>query len=307
MKKTVLTVLTALLLAAALPVTAFAQELIVGGQAVGIRVRTEGVLVSGTTEVETAQGPRSPAAEAGIREGDRIVEINGRELHGAAELIAAVGESEGESVALTLRRGEESICLWVFPALSEEGRWMLGMWLRDAVTGIGTVTFCDPETGVYGALGHSITDEQLGMSVPLETGSITEAQITGVKPGAPGAPGALTGDFSSGRVLGSVERSSDLGIYGVTSQPLGQLTAEVGRVQPGPARILATVNGREVRSFQIQVTRVYREEGREHLAFSVTDPELCALTGGVVQGMSGSPILQEGKLVGAVTHVSVST
>ena len=302
-KKPILTLLTGLILAAALPVTALAEELIVGGQAVGIRVRTEGVLVSGTAAVETEEGPRSPAEEAGIREGDRILAANGRELHGAAELIAVVAETGGESVELSLLRGEEKLRLWVRPALSADGRWMLGMWLRDAVTGIGTVTFCDPETGVYGALGHSITDEEPGICVPLESGVISEAVITGVTPGAPGSPGALNGDFGSGAVLGSVERNSELGIYGVAERPLGSITAEVGLAQPGPAVILATVEGNQVREFRIHISRVWREDGREQLMFSVTDPELCALTGGVVQGMSGCPILQEGKLVGAVTHV----
>ncbi|MBR3474021.1 MAG: SpoIVB peptidase [Oscillospiraceae bacterium] len=303
MKKTIMTAVTGLLLAAALPVTAFAQELIVGGLAVGIRVRTEGVLVSGTAAVETREGARSPAEEAGVLEGDRILELDGRELHGAAELIAAVGEAGGAQVELTLQRDGQELNLWVLPALSTEGRWMLGMWLRDTVTGIGTVTFCDPETGVYGALGHSITDEELGAVIPLDQGGIYEAQITGVNPGAPGVPGALNGEFGGGAKLGSVEHNSALGIYGVAERPLGCVTAEVGRVQPGPAEILATVEGREVRSFQVLVTRVFREDGREQLMFSVTDPELCSRTGGVVQGMSGSPILQEGKLVGAVTHV----
>ena len=307
MKRTIVTSVIGLLLTAALPVTAFAQELIVGGQAVGIRVRTEGVLVSGTAQVETEEGSVCPAEAAGLREGDRILAVDGEELRGAAELIAAVGRAQGESVELLVQRGGERLTLPVQPALSRQGQWMLGMWLRDAVTGIGTVTFCDPETGVYGALGHSITDEELGRDVPLAEGSISEAVITGVTPGVPGTPGALTGEFASGAVLGSVERNSELGIYGVAERPLGSFTAETGSVRPGQAVILATVDGREVRHYSVTVTRVYKENGREILSFEVTDPELRSITGGVVQSMSGSPILQEGKLVGAVTHVSVTT
>ena len=244
MKKSILTLLTGLLLSAALPVTAFAQELIVGGQAVGIRVRTEGVLVSGTAPVETAEGAVFPAEEAGLREGDRILGVNGRALHGAAELIAAVGELEGEAVELEICRGEQRLCRRVQPALSAEGQWRLGMWLRDAVTGIGTVTFCDPETGVYGALGHGLTDEELGTQVPLETGTISEAEICGVTPGSAGSPGALNGEFGGGRVLGTVDYSGSCGIYGVAERALGSFTAEVGHVQTGPASILATVEGR---------------------------------------------------------------
>ena len=140
----------------------------------------------------------------------------------------------------------------------------------------------------------------------MAEGSISEAVITGVTPGVPGTPGALAGEFGSGTVLGSVVRNSELGIYGVAERPLGSFTADTGHVRPGPAVILATVEGREVRHFAVTVTRVYQEKGRELLSFEVTDPELRAVTGGIVQGMSGSPILQDGKLVGAVTHVFVS-
>ena len=306
MKRTIVTSVIGLLLTAALPVTAFAQELIVGGQAVGIRVRTEGVLVSGTARVETDTGSVCPAEEAGLREGDRILAVDGEELHGAAELIAAVSRAGGESVELSVQRGGERLILPIQPALSSQGQWMLGMWLRDAVTGIGTVTFCDPETGVYGALGHGLTDEELGTQVPLETGTITEAEICGVTPGSAGSPGALNGEFGSGRVLGTVDYSGSRGIYGTAERALGSFTAEVGHVQTGPASILATVDGREVREFAVQITRVYRDGSGEHVMLSVTDGELLGLTGGIVQGMSGSPILQEGKLVGAVTHVFVS-
>ena len=290
MKKGFLTVLGCLLLAAVFPTAAFAQELIVGGQAVGIRIRTEGVLVSGVAAVETAEGSRSPAEEAGIREGDRILRADGREVHTAAELIDAVSARQGEPLELTLRREDQTLRLTVRPARSTEEQWMLGLWLRDAVTGIGTVTFCDPESGTYGALGHSIT----------------EAEILSISPGAAGTPGALNGNFSGGRVLGSVESNSSCGIYGTASVlPEGRM-AEVGEFRTGPATILATVNGREIREFAVRITRIYRDGAGRHVMLSVTDPQLCELTGGIVQGMSGSPILQDGKLVGAVTHVFVN-
>ena len=185
----------------------------------------------------------------------------------------------------------------------DDGCWACGC---GTLTGIGTVTFCDPETGVYGALGHGLTDEELGTQVPLETGTISEAEICGVTPGSAGAPGALNGEFGSGRILGTVDYSGSCGIYGTAERAFGSFTAEVGHVQTGPASILATVDGREVREFAVQITRVYRDGNGEHVMLSVTDGELLNLTGGIVQGMSGSPILQEGKLVGAVTHVFVS-
>ena len=306
MKKTILTALGCLLLASLFPTTAFAQELIVGGQAVGIRIRTEGVLVSGVAQVETEEGGSSPAAEAGLQEGDCVLRVDGKEVHSAAELIGAVGSAGGDPVELTVRRGERLWKFFVQPVLSDEGQWMLGMWLRDAVTGIGTVTFCDPDSGTYGALGHSITYEVSGKAVPLETGSITEAEIHSITPGSAGVPGALNGDFAGGTVLGSVEINSDCGIYGIAKGAFDGQIAEVGEFRTGPATILATVNGREVREFAVRITRIYRDGEGEHVMLTVTDQELCALTGGIVQGMSGSPILQDGKLVGAVTHVFVN-
>lgn len=306
MRKTILTALGCLLLATVFPTAAFAQELVVGGQAVGIRIQTEGVLVAGVAEVETAEGVRSPAADAGLREGDRITQVDGRKIHGAAELIDAVGAAGGQSVALTVLREETALCLTVQPALSSEEQWMLGLWLRDGITGIGTVTFCDPDTGIYGALGHSISDESGCSVVPLESGSITEAEILSITPGSAGTPGALVGDVNGGRVLGSVEKNSASGIYGVAGNAFGSQTVEVGQFRTGPATILATVNGHEVQEFSVRITRIYRDGSGEHVTLSVTDTGLCALTGGIVQGMSGSPILQDGKLVGAVTHVYVN-
>ena len=306
MKKWIMTALGSLLLAAVFPTTAFAQELIVGGQAVGIRIRTEGVLVVELGQVETAEGARSPGADAGIREGDRILEANGRRLHGAAELIEAVSETGGAPVELRLCRGAERLTRSVTPALSREGQWMLGLWLRDAIAGIGTVTFCDPETGVYGALGHSISEETGGDAVPVEEGSITETEIFSIAPGSAGTPGALNGSLSEGAVLGSVERNSAYGIYGTLERSLGGQAAQVGRFRPGPATIFATVEGREVRQFEVRIDKVYRDSSGEHATLTVTDPALRELTGGIVQGMSGSPILQDGELVGAVTHVFVS-
>jgi len=307
MKKTILTALGCLLLATVFPTVAYAQELIVGGQAVGIRIQTEGVLVAGVAEVETAEGSRSPAADAGLKEGDRITQVDGRKIHGAAELIDAVGAAEGQPVELTVLRQEQALHLKVQPALSSEEQWMLGMWLRDGITGIGTVTFCDPDTGVYGALGHSISDEGDGSVVPLEKGSITQAEILSITPGSAGTPGALNGDVNGGRVLGSVEKNSASGIYGTAESAIGSQTVEVGQFRTGPASILATINGHEVQEFSVRINRIYHDAGGEHVTLSVTDTGLCAMTGGIVQGMSGSPILQDGKLVGAVTHVSVTT
>ena len=307
MKKILITGLCAVLLSALLPVTAFAREVLVGGQAVGIQLHTQGVMVVGLAEIETAEGPRSPAADAGFRPGDRIVRIGEREVVTAADFLAAVATLEGEAAPVTAERGGKSVCMMIRPALSREGQWMLGMWLRDGLSGVGTLTFYDPASGVYGALGHAVNDEETGARLTLGSGSITEMQIVGVVPGLPGTPGELSGCADVGAVLGSVEKNTDKGIFGHASAALEGRTMETGEIRPGPATILATVQGREVREYGVQIDRVYSEGGGHRVLLTVTDPALKELTGGIVQGMSGSPILQDGKLVGAVTHVFVNS
>ena len=307
MKRQILAAGLALGLIAALPGVAFAQELAVGGQIVGIQISTRGVMVAGLGSVETAEGSRSPAKEAGIHEGDFVTAVNGREVDSAGALIAAVGELQGASAELSLLREEKSLCVTITPVLSKEDQWMLGMWLRDGISGIGTVTFCDPATGTYGALGHSVSDEKSGQTLPMSRGSITEAEVVDVVRGAVGAPGELNGCSDVGRVLGSVEKNTDHGIYGHVTAPLGGRIVETGTIDLGPATILSTVSGREAKEYRAEVTRLYKDGDGLHAMIVITDSELRDRTGGIVQGMSGSPVLQNGKLVAAVTHVSVPT
>ena len=306
MKKTGISVLLCLTLLAAAPAAALAQELAVGGQIVGIQLRTDGVMVAGVGPVETPEGRRSPAEEAGVKQGDFVTAINGVRVSSASELIGAVGALNGECAQLTLLRDERSLNVTVEPALSAEQQWMLGMWLRDGVSGLGTVTFCDPETGIYGALGHSVNDEDSGLTLPLGDGKLTEAEILNVVPGAAGAPGELSGCTDLGQVLGTVEKNTAHGVYGRLYSPMIGRIVETGQMDLGPATILSTVSGREAREYRAVISRLYRDLDGRHAMITITDPELLSKTGGIVQGMSGSPILQDGKLVGAVTHVFVN-
>ena len=306
MKKIMLTALSCLFFTALFPTAAWAQELVAGGQVVGIQIRTDGVMVAGVGPVETAEGSCSPAEEAGLRQGDFVMEIGGRSLEGAGDLISSVGELDGAPAELTVLRQGERLQVTVQPALSNENQWMLGMWLRDGITGIGTVTFYDPATGLFGALGHGVNDADTGVTVPLRRGSITRAEITDVTPGAAGKPGELSGCTDVGRELGKVEVNSEHGIFGHCTEALGGRTLETGLLQTGPATILATVEGSQTREYQVEINRLYRDSDGQHLMLTVTDPALLSRTGGIVQGMSGSPILQNGKLVGAVTHVFVN-
>lgn len=306
MKKTIITAFMGFFLAAFFPACAWAQELVVGGEAVGIQIRTEGVLVAELAQVETAEGTACPAKEAGIQKGDFIVEVDGEALSSAAELVEKVSEKGGECVELTVLRDENSFCRKLNPVQSAEEQWMLGMWLRDGVSGVGTITYMDPESQSYGALGHAISDAESGMVLPLNEGNISDAEIVSVTKGAAGSPGELNGCTDVYKILGTVEKNTVYGIFGRMTAPISGKTVETGEPVVGKASIVSTVQGHEAREYRVEISRVCRDEGKSHMVITVTDPQLLALTGGIVQGMSGSPIIQNGKLVGAVTHVLVN-
>ncbi len=306
MKKRITAALGALLLFALTPgVDAWAEELLVGGQAVGIEISADGVLVSGFCEVDTPEGAVSPAREAGFAVGDLIVGMDGAEIRSAEDLIAAVARRGGEESEVEVRRGGKTQRLRVRAALSSTKQWLLGLWLRDGVSGIGTLTFVDPQSGVFGALGHSVNDENSGRAVPLRTGRLTAAEIVSVSPGVPGTPGELCGGETDEK-LGSVEKNTAAGIFGhVTAVPSGRLL-RTGEMKTGRASIVSTLSGRETKEYAVEIDRVYSEGGQTHALLTVTDGELSAASGGIVQGMSGSPIIQDGSIVGAVTHVFVN-
>lgn len=285
------------------------ETLIPVGQAVGIEITLAGVLVAGVGEVETAAGPASPAREAGLRPGDVITAVDGAAVNSAAELAEAVMDRGADPAELTVTRNGRPMSVAVTPVPEADGSPRLGLWLRDGVTGIGTVTYIDPETGAFGALGHGVNDAQSGALLPVEGGSLCRAQIVDVRPGAAGDPGELSGSFSAADAVGTIRENTDHGVFGVVDGRFSALrealpVADPAEVVPGPATILACVSGGEVREYRVEIARsgALSGAGRD-LTVHVTDPELLALTGGIVQGMSGSPILQNGKLVGAVTHV----
>ena len=295
---------------AALSVPALAAgELIPVGEPVGIRMEVAGVLVAGTGPVETAAGPASPAEEAGIRPGDLIMAVNGTAVEHAQELAADIAALGEECASLTVLRGGREMTVSVTPALDAAEGPRLGLFLRDEVAGIGTVTYIDPETGAFGALGHGVNDAVSGALLPAAEGSVSRARVVDVTPGRPGVPGELAGSFTAGEEIGSIERNTGSGIFGRLSccpfTPREALpVAEPDEVENGAATILACIGGAEAREYAVEIAKASFMTGTgRDLTVQVTDPALLAATGGIVQGMSGSPILQNGRLVGAVTHV----
>lgn len=308
MKKIMQTVGMGLMAAMMLAVPALATELVPVGKAVGISVAIDGAMVAGISQVESAEGASSPAGQAGVLPGDIIIRLGSEEVHGLPDLAQAVQGLDGSPVTVTVLRETAKKQFTLTPALSTAGRYQLGLMLRDQVTGIGTITWYDPETGNYGALGHGINDVDTGRLLPVRDGSIYHASVIGVVRGQPGAPGELTGSFEGGSTCGTIRGNTVFGIFGSCVDVTGTggeavTCGELGEVRPGPAVIRSNIRGEQVEEFAICIDRVFRENGEERFSITVTDPALLETTGGIVQGMSGSPILQDGKLVGAVTHV----
>lgn len=284
---------------------ALADSLVPGGQALGIKMETGGVIVADIISVKTAEGEKSPAADAGLLNGDIIVKLGKNDIASAEDFMSAAKELNGDTTTATVLREGKLRQFNITPEKCEDGAYKLGLMLRDGISGVGTLTFYDPETGIYGALGHSISDAESGTALPLHDGSIVQAKITSIVPGEAGTPGELGGVPEEEKVLGDIRINCGCGIFGVADLS-GNEKLELGELKPGKAEIFCTVSGSEVQSFGINVDKVSPVDGYTVAKLHVTDPELLSLTGGIVQGMSGSPIIQNGCLVGAVTHVFVN-
>ena len=301
---------TALCMSGVLSVSALGLELVPVGSAIGIDVDVDGVLVDKLRPVETEKGEQFPGKAAGLKEGDVIIGVDGEEIDDLEDFSEEIERLDGTPLELTVLREGKIRTVTMQPALSPDGTYRLGLWLRDRVSGIGTVTYYDPNSGKYGALGHGINDSNTGLPIPIEKGQSYDASIVDVVRGQSGDPGELTGSFDSGAVFGSIGANTVYGIFGKCSRApatgVAMETAAAGEVQEGAAQILSTVCGTEPKLYDIRIDSIRRSGGEERYRISVTDPALLQQTGGVVCGMSGSPIIQDGKLVGAVTHVLVN-
>ncbi len=297
------------------PVAGVGDTVVPLGRAVGIKLFADGVMVVGLGEVDTAQGAAAPAKSCGLRAGDIITHINSEEVDTIEEVQSILQDLEGETMSIRARRdGEELQVTAQAVQCATDGSYKLGAWIRDSMAGIGTLTFYDPKSGVFGALGHGISDVDTQELMPLQSGSIMFATVQDVRRGEQGAPGELHGAFEVNRDLGELSCNSTEGIFGTLTdtsltQGMEEMTvADRSEVHTGPAVIRSNIAGDKVQEFEVEITRVYPADsasGRD-LTLKVTDEALLNATGGIVQGMSGSPIIQDGKLVGAVTHVLVN-
>ena len=283
------------------------RVLIPGGQAIGVAIRTQGVLVVGAGD----NGRDS------LREGDMILSVNGVPLLESAMLTEAVNAAQGQPLSLRISRGGQENDLLLTPRYDESSRaWRLGVWVRDSTAGVGTLTYIDPANQAYGALGHAIVDADTGRLLAAREGAILHASIVGVTKGQSGKAGELKGNFlKAGEQIGSLMENCEYGIYGVLDDmpenllyPQGLRAGARSAVHTGAASIIATVDADGPQEYGVEIVRCFAqsEPSQKGMILRVTDERLLEKTGGIVQGMSGSPILQDGRIIGAVTHVYLS-
>jgi stage IV sporulation protein B len=290
-------------------------SVIPAGVPVGIYVKTDGVLVIGTGEFTGFDGVRTSPSESVLKTGDYLLKMNGEDITGKKMFMNTLQKIGDGDLILTIRRGDEVFDVKTVPVQDQAGTYKIGIWIRDNAQGVGTLTYIDGNGG-FGALGHGINDMDTSTLMALKKGTLYHTDILGVKKGEAGNPGELTGliDYGDGNILGSIQRNEDKGIFGVCSEaleaevPFGPV--EIGLKQEteiGPVKILCSLDGETAKLYDAKITDIVydREHINREIVLQITDRQLIEETGGIIQGMSGAPILQNGKLIGAVTHVFV--
>lgn len=280
-----------------------------GGQTFGIKLQTDGVLVVGVGEVSGPGGNVTPAADAGIKAGDIITAVGDEPVDSILSLNERISESEGKSTLVTFERDGISHTVCPIPVYDGKG-YKIGVWVRDSTAGIGTLTYIIPETLAFGGLGHGIYDSDTGILMPMKRGCVSDVILTGIKKGKAGAPGELQGYFGTA-CSGTALSNTDSGVYGIFSlAPSGSdkliSLAPEEDVEIGNAEIICSVEG-SAKRYKAKISKLDTSgEETRNFIIEITDPALLEITGGIVQGMSGSPVIQHGKLVGAVTHVMIT-
>lgn len=280
-----------------------------GGAPFGVKLYTAGVLIIGIDAVDTPAGPITPGAAAGLREGDVILAADGSPVTDTRGLINAVAGSSGQPLELTVQRNGETLHLSLVAARTADGAYRAGLWVRDSAAGVGTMTFYDSAQRIFAGLGHGVCDADTGKMMPLSGGEAVIAKVDGFYRSSAGNPGELCGVFTE-EAIGPLLYNGEDGVYGtLETMPSARMVAVARRseVRPGPAEMITTIDGEGPRAYAIEITKVFAADTQtRNLTVRVVDRALLEKTGGILQGMSGSPIVQNAMLVGAVTHVFVN-
>ncbi len=283
------------------------------GTPFGIKMLTDGVVVVGLSPVETDRGAVSPAQIAGIKEGDIILSLNGEKVSSFNDISKKIDNNKGKEMTVKIKRQDKELTIKLSAVKSiSDGIYRCGIWVRDSSAGIGTITFYDPVTGSFGGLGHAVCDADTGEILPLSSGEVVPVTILDITKGTAGYPGELKGTFISNSVVGKLLNNSETGVYGqLKNKPSENEPIPISLkqdVKEGKAYIYTTISGThpEIYEIEIEKTKLNSKNSTKNMVIEIIDEDLLKATGGIVQGMSGSPIIQDGKLVGAVTHVFVN-
>ena len=287
-------------------------EVVILGSPFGLKIYTEGVLVVGFSDVEPENGTVNPAKDCGIMVGDAVLSVNGKAVTSNSEMQKEISKSKGKACELAVKRGQEQFTVSLTPAISKSDKTCkIGLWIRDSSAGIGTLTFYSPELKVVAGLGHGICDTDTGELVPFKNGEFVNAEIIGVKKATNKTAGELQGVFSNGEIA-ELKENDITGVYGITDNISGGVNvmkiALKQEVEVGKAQIITTLDDEGPMVYNCEIEKVYHNDSSKikNMVIKITDEELLKKTGGIVQGMSGSPLIQNGKLIGAVTHVLVN-
>ena len=282
------------------------------GKAIGMKLYTEGVLVVGMSEIEG----KKPYENSGIETGDKIIEVDNNQIDNTDELIECVNNSNGKELEIKYISDNEEKTTSIEPVKTSNNEYKLGLWVRDAAAGVGTLTFYEPSTGEFGALGHGINDVDTYELIDIASGELVTTNIIDIVKGEDGSPGEIRGTIDNGISLGNIYKNTGFGIYGnidnVAKLNLTQYkeyeVANRSEITTGKAEILCELENGKTQSYEIEIQRLFLEnnENNKSMLIKVTDEELIEKTGGIIQGMSGAPIIQNGKFIGAVTHVLVN-
>ena len=286
------------------------EEVLVLGEPFGIKIYTEGVLVVRVDTVDTERGNKSPAKDAGIEVGDYILTVGGKVVKSNEDVADLIEKSNGNKITFVIKRNNKKLTVSVTPELSySTGKYKAGVWVKDSSAGIGTLTFYSPSLGVVAGLGHAVCDNDTGIPLSLDSGRLVTAEIVSVNKGKSGTPGGLIGRFTNFD-LGNMLLNCDTGVYSSKAmdyEPSKLLKIALRQeITEGKAQILSTIDGGTPTLYDCEITKINHTNSiTKNISIKITDKRLLEVTGGIVQGMSGSPLIQNGKLIGAVTHVLV--
>ena len=287
------------------------------GNLIGAKLYTSGVLVVGMSEIQgDDQQKHKPYEGSGIEEGDMIVEMDSKKIANTDELVETVNSSKGKVIQIKYVRNDETITTSIQPIKSEDNEYKLGLWVRDAAAGVGTLTFYEPSTGKFAALGHGIVDVDTGDIINIANGELVTSNLVAIKKGEKGTPGEIKGSIDSGVTIGNISKNTNFGVFGLVSNKNnlnlnGAKEYEVAlrsEILTGEAEIICELENEKKEQYKIEISKIYTSNNYDNksMMIKITDERLLQKTGGIIQGMSGSPIIQNGKFVGAITNVLVS-